>query len=166
MKKIFAILLISLFIFQTVNASAGQGTLKEIADEMNFELSQATSPEDFQDIVTIYSDRIKKTMDNSSVEDRMKMRSELIASLNPKIAKDLSQVMNVIDFEKLSQEEQARLYLTVIQKNYKQGASWEGTVSASVFVIIVLVMLNVWSCGALFYAMFDWYWPINCAGVD
>lgn len=166
MKKMLTLFLIFTISLHTFSAFAGTETLKTIIDEMNFELSQANGDEAVQKIATKYSETIKMMLDDSSANVKMVLVNEMIAISHPKIAQDWAQMMAVVDVNKLTQEQQAQMMLTLFQNHFAQGASWDGEGAGTIFLAIplVLILLNLYSCGALFNAMFGWKWFKNgCA---
>jgi hypothetical protein len=169
MKKTLTFFLAFAIFLQSTLLFANTTSLKMISDELNFELSQTQSSESAELVMYNYSEKIKRILEKSAGDKQELIRNELIALSNPIVAQELTQLMKVVDFEKLQVEEQAQIILSVVQKNTTAGASWLDDGGAGIGVLfvgvpLILIMLNLFTCGAMFDAWFGWRWFKNgCA---
>lgn len=164
--KFFALFIALVTFTQISIASTHNGSvivLKELLQEYRYELEQSPDKASVAVATAHYAPRISVLVQDLNDDEILVVAEELIGKTHPAVIKDLKELRNVVDLSAMSKEQKAKLYGDVFDKAYQaSGANWSGGVGTVggilIGVVVLSVMLNLLTCGYLYWKWFNWDW--------
>jgi hypothetical protein len=146
MKRLITLVMCLMFTISSFASTVGHESFRQILDEMNFDLSQAGSETEREQIAAMYEERIKTTFSMMSPSELSDFREELFLMVPERLKTDLEQLFRTVDFDKLTKDEQIRIIQTAARNQYQKGAAYEGELVEFLITPIII--------GAAFYFIF------------
>lgn len=140
-KKLFTTMMLFAFCLVQANA-ATHNSLKAAFDELNYSLTVEWDQKDrsFYNQVQQKFARELKDLQAKGLSNQELVNFALSQVKDEKLAKNLETAFNMVQINKMNQDEARRYMTEVMNKSYSQGASWNGGAAiATVLVVVILV---------------------------